>query len=212
MKLTVDTKQRMSIAFYFLLEFYKVLMGTFLVSFIPQQCGNEVCSIHENMLRTDTEYIIGNAYNILCFLVVSSLYIVELQRENWCISYLDIDEHKSNHNLDTEIEMYPSFKVKMKTLNKRYLQLLYACIFFILSNFAISIYAIHDHYILSASTTNVLGYFVLLSNKLYKAYYIGKKSVQKERAFSAYLTTSKTYNTIDADHKITQIEEIVEIE
>ena len=38
--------------------------------------------------------------------------------------------------------------------------------------------------------------------KLYNAWSIGNLSIKNERANSAYMKEPKTYNTIDADHKI----------
>jgi len=218
MKLTVDNKQRLKTGAQFLLEFYKVLMGTFLVAFIPQQCDDGVCAIMDNVNRGTTEYTIGNIYNVLACIAVVALYTIELKRENWCIKYLDIDPSKPNNNLDHEIENYTSLKEKMKKLNHDYLLALMFAMFFLITNFGLSLYVVRDHYITSSSTTNVVGYGLLLSSKLNKAYMIGNTSVKEERAYSGYLTTSKTYNTIDVDFRIDETssndneEEIVQVE
>ena len=53
MKVTTDTKQRIKTLASFSLEFYKVLMGTFLVTFVPQKCDNSVCSLQENIQNTE---------------------------------------------------------------------------------------------------------------------------------------------------------------
>ena len=44
--------------------------------------------------------------------------------------------------------------------------------------------------------------FVRATPKLYNAWSIGNLSIKNERANSAYMKEPKTYNTIDADHKI----------
>ena len=51
MKVDVDTKERMKTIFIFLLQSYKVLMGSMLVLFVPQSCGDSVCSITDNLYR-----------------------------------------------------------------------------------------------------------------------------------------------------------------
>ena len=53
MKLDVDSKQRIMTAFYMILEFYKIIMGTFLVVFVPQQCGDQLCTATENFMTTE---------------------------------------------------------------------------------------------------------------------------------------------------------------
>ena len=45
MKITTDTKQRVKTVLSMCLEFYKVLMGTFLVVFVPQQCDDKICTM-----------------------------------------------------------------------------------------------------------------------------------------------------------------------
>ena len=43
----------MNVASTLLLEIYRVLMGAFLVVFIPQACGEEVCTMTQNINRDD---------------------------------------------------------------------------------------------------------------------------------------------------------------
>ena len=51
MKLDVDTKERLKTIFIFLLQSYKVLMGSMLVIFVPQMCGDDVCGITDNFYK-----------------------------------------------------------------------------------------------------------------------------------------------------------------
>ena len=53
MKMDVDTKERMKIILIFLLQSYKVLMGSMLVLFVPQMCDDKVCSIQDNLYKED---------------------------------------------------------------------------------------------------------------------------------------------------------------
>ncbi len=106
----VDTKQRINGSLIFLLEFYKILMGTFLTIFVPHSCGNNTCTIMENMNS-------GNPYrssvlviNTISFGVFLMMYYSAINRENWCISYLDINPQKPIEYLDVEIENYPKIK------------------------------------------------------------------------------------------------------
>lgn len=200
MKLTIDTKQRITSTFTFIIEFYKILMGTFLVTFVPQECDGNVCTMMENITNTNPLHFTANISNLITFLFVLNLYRNEILRENWCITYLDIDENKPNNNLDTQIEEYPEFKLKMNTLNNNYIISLYFALGFLIINFVLSTISIGFNYYGTNTITSLLSFIILVSSKILAAYNIGIESVENERALSAYLTTFKTYNVIDKDH------------
>lgn len=197
MKLTVDTKQRIQSIFTFCLEFYKVLMGTFLILFVPQKCDDHICTMKER-IESETPCFVINSISCLMLMF---LYFIELKRENWCITYLDIDPKKSNENLDEEIEHYPEIKRQMKKINLRYNKNAIACVGIQGVNIIVSTAYIGQHWPGSVAFAPLIGYIILMVTKLYNTYFISKTSLQNERAFSAYLTISKTYNTIDEDHK-----------
>jgi len=203
MKLDVDSKQRITTAFYMLLEFYKIIMGTFLVVFVPQQCGDQLCTATENFMATESLRVGANACNFVTFASIGTLYFIELKRENWCIKYLDIDEEKSNTNLDDEIEMYPAFKTQMNKLNNQYIKTVYVALFLMIVNFVVSGSIVYQNYAGSNTLTTFISFFMLVSMKLYSAYNVGTISVKDERANSAYMKMPKTYNTIDEDHRLT---------
>ena len=50
MKLQPDTKQRIFTTLSMFTEFYKVMMGTFLTIFVPQQCEETVCTLSQNYI------------------------------------------------------------------------------------------------------------------------------------------------------------------
>jgi hypothetical protein len=204
MKITVDTKQRIQSGLTFCLEFYKVLMGSFLILFVPQQCDDHVCSAAENIQNETVCFVI----NVISCMMLIYLYVIELRRENWCITYLDIDPKKSNDNLDTEIEKYPKFKNEMRNINLKYNRSAVACICIQGVNIITSTIFIGLHWPGSVAFTPLVGYIILMLTKLYNTYFISKTSLVKERAFSGYLTISKTYNTIDEDHKVQEITQI----
>lgn len=211
MKLDIDTKQRISTGFSFVLEFYKILMGTFLIAFVPQSCGDHVCSLTENIQNTEPLHLASNITNLAAFISVLVFYHAELKRENWCIKYLDIDHDKPTNNLDTEIELYPEYKIQMKGLNEYYLNTTYVAIFMLILNFALSSVAIGYDYVGTNTLTSLISFFILVVTKVSNAYSVGRKSVIEEHALSAYLKTAKTYNTIDSDFKNDTIE-VVEVD
>ena len=204
MKLSVDSKQRVTTTCLMFLEFYKILMATFLVLFFPQKCEDEVCTITENFFKRDPAHLAALISNFTTFVSVLYFYYIEMKRENWCIKYLDIDLTKPNNYLDDEIEAYPKYKKQMNQLNKSYLKSMYASSTLLVINFGISGTAIGFDYVGTNTITTMVSFFLLISSKLYSAYVTGTDSVKKERALSAYMKTAKTYNTIDEDFRITE--------
>jgi len=204
MKLSVDSKQRVTTTCLMFLEFYKILMATFLVLFVPQKCDEEVCTITQNYYKRDPVHFAALLSNFITFVSVLYFYYVELKRENWCIKYLDIDITKHNNYLDDEIEAYPEYKKQMNQLNKKYLKSMYVSSTLLVVNFGISGTAIGFDYVGTNTITTMVSFLLLISSKLYSAYITGTDSVKKERALSAYMKTAKTYNTVDEDFKITE--------
>lgn len=204
MKLSVDSKQRITATCLMFLEFYKILMATFLILFVPQSCEYDVCTITENLSRRESLHLAALISNFVTFVFVLYFYYIEMKRENWCIKYLDIDLTKPNNYLDDEIEAYPNYKKQMNQLNKSYLKSMYASTTLLVVNFGISGVSIGFDYVGTNTITAMLSFFLLISTKLYSAYVTGTESVKEERALSAYMKTAKTYNTIDGDFKITE--------
>jgi hypothetical protein len=202
MNLTVDSKQRITTFLLMCLEFYKVVMGTFLIVFVPQDCNGTICTATENFFKEGRLYFGGNVCNFITFSAIGTLYFIELKRENWCIQYLDIDDEKSTNNLDTEIEAYPKYKKEMNRLNKNYVNATYFAVLMMCINFIVSGFTVYQTYTGSNSITSFVSFFLLVSMKLYNAWTVGRLSIKDERANSAYMKEPKTYNTIDENYRI----------
>lgn len=202
MRVDADNKQRIKAAMAFGLEFYKVLMGTFLTAFVPRVCDDSVCTVSQNIYDEELFHRIAISFNAFSFLTFLAFYYTEIRREEWCIKYLDIDPDKANENLDDEIEEYPQFKEGMAKLNKSYANSTKFCGAVQLVNIGLSLGDISSHWAGGATLTPLLSYILLIFMKLTQAYNVSSIAVKDERAFSAYLTGPKTYNTIDEDHKL----------
>jgi len=51
--LDVDIIQRFKVGGLFFLQMYKVMTGTLLALFVPQKCGDSICTIEENLNDND---------------------------------------------------------------------------------------------------------------------------------------------------------------
>ena len=197
----VDRKQRIIGTFIFLLEFYKILMGTFLTIFVPHACDSRTCTPTENINNRNSYHSSALIVNTISFGVFLMMYYSEIRRENWCISYLDINPQKPIEYLDVEIEDYPKIKKKMSRLNIQYKNLTILCAGVQGINISVSAVDIFKFGAGTSSFLTMASYMVLIITKLINTYNIASTSLTKERAYSAYLSGPKTYNVIDMDHK-----------
>ena len=202
MKLSTDNTQRLVTGGLFLIELFRIIMGTCLGVFVPHLCDKDVCSVLYNVRDNSDIYhratLAMNALSLIVFLV---LYGYETKRENWCIKYLDIDKTKSPINLDQEIEQYPEIKLEMHHLNKNYKRITIICAGVQIVNISMSVADIALAWAGFSSLTPLLSYVMLIVLKLQSSYSISAKSLLKERALSAYMKHPKIFNTIDADFK-----------
>lgn len=206
-----DTKQRLQGGLTFIIEFYKICMGTFLTVFVPHKCDNNtVCSVTYNInSNSDIYHKSALVCNLISFIVFFAMYFIEVKRENWCINYLDIDYSKPTENLDDEIEYYPTFKNEMHALNRKYKILVDTCIGFQTLNIALSSVDVANNWAGSASLAPMLSYILLIVIKLFHTRNIATASLKNERAYSAYLSGPKTFNVIDKDHRRPSINDVI---
>lgn len=201
MQVNTDNKQRIKATMAFILEFYKVIMGTFLTAFVPRTCNDNVCTVMQNIYDDNLFHRIALSFNAFSFLTFIAVYYNEICREEWCIKYLDIDQDKSNTNLDDEIEEYPKLKLEMNNLNTKYANYTKLCGAVQVINIGLSLSDIVNNWSGSASLTPLISYIILIFMKLFQAYSVSSIAVKNECALSAYLTGPRTYNTIDEDYK-----------
>ena len=200
MKVDVDTKERMKTIFIFLLQSYKVLMGSMLVLFVPQSCENSVCSITDNLYREDELHRTSLVFNFLSTLCFITCYTIELNRENWCIEHLDISDDYGDNNLPLVLKERPELEMALHKINDRY---------YYSSQITAGVYSVNlilsttSIYFNNAGTTTITAYMsfvILILMKLYNAIFVSTDSKKNNMALSAYMSELQSYNVIDKDH------------
>ncbi len=82
-----DFKQKARVTITVLLEFYRVLIASFLILFVPQTCGDHVCSISENaQTGADPLYNAGFSFNWITLIAFLAMYFAEIKREGKLIA------------------------------------------------------------------------------------------------------------------------------
>tara|TARA_A100001015_G_scaffold314839_1_gene425268 strand:- start:584 stop:1357 length:774 start_codon:yes stop_codon:yes gene_type:complete len=195
-----DFMQKVNVSSTLLFEIYRVLMGAFLIAFIPQECNDHICSVNENINRSDALSITGNAFNLFTFISFLFLYSIEVKRENKLITYLEVNKTTASDN-DSVGEALEKLEKNKKeaiwNLDKYYQNCGYVSSVSFLINTVLSIIVISNHYLDSKTIT------VLLTNVLFMALKVSDVfatvNTKKNIFFSAYLKKKVQFNDVDPD-------------
>jgi hypothetical protein len=70
-----DFQQKLQMSISVTLEFYRVLVSSLLVIFVPHSCGDHICTIQETVHYEKTKYTMVNnkLYNI-CFVCFACMF------------------------------------------------------------------------------------------------------------------------------------------
>jgi len=196
----VDIVQRFKVGGLFILQMYKVMTGTLLALFVPQKCGDHICTIQENIDDSDRFHEMVLSWNILTSVLFLGYYLLELRREEWSIKYLDIDNDKPDNSLKEIIIKYKDLDEKMERINKYYYNIVRVTIFFYVINNLLSIRLLKDKYYSSTTLSCFFSFSLLVGMKLYNSYTVAKNSVLYDKMTSAYMTEFVSYNVIDSDY------------
>lgn len=208
MKRISDSQQRLMVALAFVLEFYKVMMGSMLTVFVPQRCGtaaspDDVCSVSEIAAQLassgDATQRAAFVMNLSTLLVVVFMYGFEAYRENWCIENLDIDPSKPETHLDAELAAWPELRKTGLVLNARYSRMSGIAAAVVAGNFSLSSVFLLAHQAGLATLISLLSYLLLLAIKLHSTYRIAHASLRDAKTYSAYMVSQRVFNCVDED-------------
>ena len=202
-----DFNQRMNVASTLTLELYR-LMGAFLMVFVPQKCNENICSISENINRSDPLSRTALAFNSLTLLAFLILYAIEVKRENKLITYLELNKFNAvdNESVGTALKkLDPSKKDSILNYDVYYQKIGYLCTIIFSINSVLSSIVIYSHYLDSKTITVYLTNLLFMSLKVYDVY--NTVNTKPNIFYSAYLKNKVKYNDVDPD-KVIVVEEI----
>jgi hypothetical protein len=195
-----DIIQRLKVGGIFILQIYKITTGTMTSIFIPQSCGENICSLSENYNNNEIYHKTVLYWNLLSMFTFYVYYMVELYREEWSIKYLDIDNNKSDNKLKEIIVNYPRLDRKMNQLNLFYYKsfIINYILYFIYK--ILIIILLKDKYYSNATVSCFFSFTLLVTNKLYNSYGVAKQSVKNDKMMSSYMSEFVSFNVIDSDY------------
>lgn len=198
-----DFQQKSSVYVSFIFELYRVLMGSMLVMFVPQKCGDHICDMFENTTVIPEVYntaIAMNAYSLLCFFI---MYMIEIKRENKLITYLEVDKTLpfDNESVGEALVKLPQQKKDaILAFDKYYLHSGYLALSAFVMNAGISGYVVFVNYLDDKTFTVYLTNILFMALKVKETYDI--VNTKKNVFYSAYLTDRIQFNAVDKDKMI----------
>ena len=202
-----DNKQKIGMYIAFIMEFYRVLMGSFLMLFVPQKCDNEICGLFEKVITGNPVIDTAFAINVAVFSLFMAMYYTELTRENKMINYLHVNPKlpRDNEAVGEALVNLPEEKRQSILLwDKRYQSTGRIAMVGFIINLGLSGYAIFLNYLDNKTAT------VFLTNALFMGLKLNDVKIVTETDIniflSAYLTRRIQYNDVDPDKKILTLE------
>ena len=196
----VDIIQRIKVAGIFFLQVYKVTTGTMLSLFIPQNCGDHMCSLTENYNNSELYHKSLFYCNCLSMFMFICSYLIELRREEWCVKYLDIDNNYSDNGLKKIICKEKELDVYMDKINLRYYNTLLATTLIYFINMGLTVKMINENYHNNSTLSCFISFSLLVVMKLYNSLIVAYNSVKSDKMMSAYMNEFVSYNVLDSDY------------
>jgi len=203
-KTNQDFNQKVEMYLSFIMEFYRVLMGSFLLVFVPQKCGDEMCGMFDNVVsRTNPVTNCGFASNCLLFAMFLYMYYTELYRETKMINYLEVNPElpRDDEAVGEALVKLPEHKkLAILKCDKKYQFAGRIAMSGFIINLGLSGYVVFTHYLDNKTITVFLTNALFMGLKLYDTHLVTNTT---ENIFlSAYLTKKLQYNDVDPDKLI----------
>ena len=201
--------QKIVVSINILFEFFRVITCSLLIIFIPQKCGNHVCSINEKLYFKASFYCASLIFNFITLFTFVFFYFLEIRRENILIKYLEVNPTLSYNKCDVEklIELLPlKKKKKILQVHKYYQQYANIMIYTYIINIILSGIVISKYTITNQSISTFITYILFIVIKLNNVYSIA--NTEDFTFYSAYLMTNMQFNDVDKQFKQNQSNDI----
>ena len=204
MKVDTDTKERIKVFGTFMLQSYKVVMGTMLSFFVAQKCQDsegreQICTLEENRNREGFYPNLVVIFNSMTLVGFIGTYLIELTRENWCVENFDIEPSVPDTAINDILKEKIELREELHFRNKLYYKAVKttAVMYFINVVLSAGLILSDENQIGASTKTGFMSFVLLVTNKLYSSYSVAKKSSQKGIARSAYMKEYTSFNILD---------------
>lgn len=185
-----------------LIELFRVITSSLLIVFVPQKCGDNICTLSETINFDFDLKGIGLSINFITLIAFMLMYVIEIWRENRLIKYLDVNPNMPNDcdYIANIMNILPHDK-KEKILNGNfyYMYIAYITIVVYIINAIISGIIINHAYLSNQTYATFITYVIFMITKLTNSY--GVVNTEENVFYSAYLKTNVQFNDIDRNYK-----------
>ena len=203
-----DFKQKVGMYIAFITEFYRALMGSFLVLFVPQKCGDHICGMSDVVSTGNDLKDSAFSFNVIVFALFLHMYFAEIRRETKMIDYLHINPElpRDNDAVGEALVRLPEEKRNCIWFwDKYYARSGQLAMIGYLINMLLSGFVVFENYLDNKTLTVFITNGLFMALKLYDTKTITET---EENVFlSAYLTRKIQYNDVDPDKVIADKEE-----
>lgn len=198
-----DKMQRISMIFLVPLEFYRVIISSLLIVFVPQNCWGELCTVQQNLETHSLNYRAGLVVNFFTFFVFLLLYACEVKREHLMIEYLDVNPDMKNDRATVQeaLKKLPADKLEhLKLVETRYKYIGGFAILMYIVNAAISAVIVFQYNLGTQTATTYATNLLFIALKFIDVYW----TINSEDSIylSAYLRTKVQFNDADPDYRL----------
>ncbi len=198
-----DFQQKMGVTITVILELYRVLIASFLILFVPQTCGDHICSIEENaQTGSDPLYNAGFSFNCITLIAFIAMYFAEIKREGKLISYLDVNPKckTDNESVGQILEKLPEQRRNIILFyDKLYQKTGYFALTCFSVNSILSGFVVYKYYLDDKTTSTFITSVLFMITKMADVY--ATVNTEKNIFYSAYLKGKIQYNDLDANKK-----------
>ena len=194
-----DFKQKTNMVISVSLEMYRVMVSSLLILFVPQKCGDHVCSMFENLNAGGSKFyrtcLIMNYVTVACFVI---MYIAEIRREEKLIKLLEVNNTIStdNESVGRRIEQLPEYKKEqIFYIDIQYMYSSYLAMAVFMANTTMSSIIIYQYSLGNQTLINLTTNILFMISKLTNVF--GIIYTDKNIFFSAYLNTKVQFNDLD---------------
>jgi len=178
-------------------ELYKTMIGSFLTVFTAQRCGQQTCTIWENIVPKNDLELAGIVINFFMATTLLIEYIFEIMREAYLIKYLKYDKSLAN-NGEHIAELYEntdkSIFAKLIPLYVIYIRFSYVVLLIYFVNVVLSAVIVAGNYYDNTSIFSFVTNALFIIYKIYNVVEI--TSYRGDYFYSAYKRKNIHYNDI----------------
>jgi hypothetical protein len=178
-------------------------MGSFLILFVPQKCGEDSCTIFEPVNAGNRLNDAAFGVNILTFCLFLGMYYAEIKRETQMITYLHVntEEPCDNDAVGKALCKLPEAK-KLSILrwDKLYLRSGQFALVGFIANAVLSSIAIYENFLDGKTTSSLITNILFMLLKIHETQSI--TNTDKNIFYSAYLNERVQFNDVDPDKMV----------